>query len=270
MTGLFDLGGKVAIVTGAAGLLGPRHCSALAAAGARVVATDIEQGRLDQLASELGADAPALAIAADITDPAALDELRERVLRDLGHIDVLVNNAAIDDKVEKPAFGAADSRFEAFPIEKWRRTLDVNVTGVFLSCQRLGAPMAEQGRGSIINIASTYGVVAPDQSLYVRPDGTRLFYKGGAYPTSKGAVIAFTRYLAAYWGDRGVRVNTLSPGGVSNGQEAWFDAAYSSRTMLGRMAAPTDYQGALVFLACDASAYLTGANLVVDGGFTSW
>jgi NAD(P)-dependent dehydrogenase (short-subunit alcohol dehydrogenase family) len=266
----FDITGKVVIVTGALGLLGREHCAAVAAAGARLVVTDLNADALGALAEqsrERGAQ-DALGVAADLTVPADVERLREGVLERFGRIDVLVNNAAIDDKF---AAGAEqESRFENYSVERFRRQLDVNVTGVFLCCQRLGSVMAEAGSGSIINVASTYGLVAPNQDLYRREDGTQGFWKGAAYPASKGAVLQLTRFLAAYWGERGVRVNALCPGGVQAGQDAYFRARYAERTPLRRMAAPGDYRGALLFLASEASAYMTGASLVVDGGFTTW
>lgn len=267
-----DLDGKVAVVTGGVGLLGREHLRALGEAGASLVVTDVDEARCAGLASELEAmtKRPAIGAAADVTKKDDLVRLRDRVLERFGRIDVLVNNAAIDDKVEGPGRSLEASRFEDFPLETWRRALDVNVTGVFLACQVLGAAMARAGAGSIVNVASTYGLVAPDQSLYRTPDGAQAFLKGPAYPTTKGAVLQLTRYLASYWGRAGVRVNALCPGGVENGQDAWFIEAYSRRTMLGRMADRRDYAGAIVFLASDASAYVTGATVVVDGGFTAW
>ncbi|MBS1910978.1 MAG: SDR family oxidoreductase [Bacteroidetes bacterium] len=273
---LFSLRGKVAIVTGGVGLIGRRHCEALLGAGASVIVTDLNDAQCqtfaEELRSGLGDDQAerAIGIGGDITDPHAVRHLLEQTLAIHGRVDVLVNNAAINDMVESPASGADLSRFENYPLEMFRRSLDVNVTGTFLCSQIVGAEMARCGYGSIINVASTYGVVAPDQSLYRRADGTQTFYKSAVYPVTKGAVISFTRFLAAYWGTAGVRVNTLSPGGVENAQDAHFIHEYERRTPLGRMASAGDYQGALLFLASDASSYMTGANLIVDGGWTCW
>jgi len=268
----FDLTGRVAVVTGALGLLGREHCRALAEAGAHVVVTDVDDAACKSFAREIGAMGlpVALGLGADITQPDSVERLRDGVMRHFARVDALVNNAAINDKFESPLAAADLSRFEKYPLELFQRSLDVNVTGTFLCSQALGREMAEKGRGSIVNVASTYGLVGPDQSLYRAPDGTQEFYKSPAYPVTKGAVIAFTRFLAAYWGNAGVRVNTLSPGGVENGQKEHFQAKYAERTPLGRMAHPTDYKGAVVFLASDASSYMTGANLVVDGGWTCW
>jgi len=275
---LFSLEGKVAIVTGACGLLGVQHCEALAAAGAMVVAADLDEaaamavaGRLDggrrHGASRDGASH--LGVGLDVTSVASLESARRRILDNHGRIDVLVNNAAINDMFENPLLAGQQSMFEHYPLELWDRSWKVNVSGVFLCSQVLGGVMAERGSGSIINIASTYGIVAPDQSIYKNEAGEQTFFKSPAYPVTKSAVIGFTKFLAAYWGNKGVRVNALSPGGVENQQEAFFRENYSKKTLLGRMAAPSDYKGAIVFLASEASAYMTGANLVVDGGWTT-
>lgn len=266
----FNLQGKVAVVTGALGLLGREHCSALAAAGARVVVSDLSAEGCAELAESLSVASkqPALGVAADVTREDAVEALAERVLGAFGRVDILVNNAAIDDKYSADA--ADESRFECYSVERFRRMLDVNVVGMFLCSQRIGRHMAARGSGSIINVASTYGVVAPQQALYRRADGSQSFFKSPAYPTSKGAVLQFTRFLAAYWGSAGVRVNSLSPGGVAQDPDPHFRSQYEARTPLGRMAEPSDYRGALLFLASGASAYMTGANLIVDGGWTTW
>jgi NAD(P)-dependent dehydrogenase (short-subunit alcohol dehydrogenase family) len=264
---LFSLENKVAVVTGACGLLGTQHCEALAAAGARVVVADLDEEICLGVAARLGRGH--LAIGMDVTDTASLGKARERILETYGRIDVLVNNAAINDMFENPLLAGRQSMFEHYPIELWDRSWKVNVSGVFLTSQVLGGVMAERGSGSIINIASTYGIVAPDQRIYRNEEGEQTFYKSPAYPVTKSAVIGFTKFLAAYWGEKGVRVNALSPGGVENNQDAFFRNNYSKKTLLGRMAAASDYKGAIVFLASDASAYMTGANLIVDGGWTA-
>ncbi|AUX43719.1 short-chain dehydrogenase [Sorangium cellulosum] len=264
---LFSLEGRVAIVTGALGLLGRHHCRALRDAGATVLATDLDHEACERFAAEAGL---AAGLGADITRRPAIERLSDAALARFDRIDVLVNNAAVNDKFESPSASAELSRFENYPIELWQRALDVNVTGTFLCCQVIGAHMARRRRGSIVNIASTYGVVAPDQAIYRRPDGTQSFYKSAAYPATKGAVLALTRFAAAYWGASGVRVNAISPGGVEAGQDGYFIENYARKTPLGRMAQPGELAGALVFLASDASSYVTGANLLVDGGFTAW
>jgi NAD(P)-dependent dehydrogenase (short-subunit alcohol dehydrogenase family) len=261
----FSLRGRTALVTGAAGLLGRRHCAVLAAAGAQVIAVDLDAQRCAAVAREVGQGC--VPYAADVTDAEALRALRAYVLDGWERLDVLVNNAALDDKVEGARAAVAA---EDFPLDEWERALRVNVTGVFLCCQVLGAVMLAAGRGSIVNVASTYALVAPDPSLYLQPDGAPLLHKSPAYSTSKAALLGLTRHLAAAWGARGVRVNALSPGGVENGQATWFVERYAARTPLQRMAAPGDYAGALLFLASDASSYMTAANVVVDGGFTAW
>jgi NAD(P)-dependent dehydrogenase (short-subunit alcohol dehydrogenase family) len=267
MTDLFDLGGKVCVITGALGLIGRELTRAFVEAGANVVITDLDQfACVDRAHSFEGV----LGHGADITRPESVASLLAATLDRFGRVDVLINNAALNDKFESPQAAARESRMEHYPLELWKRSLEVNVTGMFLCCQTFGAVMAERGGGSIINVASTYGIVAPDQSLYTRPDGSQPFYKSPAYPTTKAAVLGFTRYLAAYWGAAGVRVNALSPGGVEAGQEPYFIENYRKKTPLGRMAKPHDYAGPAVFLASDAAGYMTGANLVVDGGFTTW
>jgi NAD(P)-dependent dehydrogenase (short-subunit alcohol dehydrogenase family) len=269
MPDLFDLTGRVAIVTGAMGLIGRKHCEALAAAGASVVVLDLHVETVRDIAAGLPGPGPHLGVAVSVLDKPGLERTRDLILTRYGRIDILVNNAAINDMFENPLMAKELSAFENYPIDAFRASLEVNVLGVFLCAQVFGTVMAQTGSGSIINVASTYGVVGPDQRIYRNAAGEQTFYKSPAYPATKGAVVNFTRFLAAYWGAAGVRVNTLSPGGVENSQDDTFVQNYTAKTPLGRMARSDDYQGAIVFLASDASAYMTGANLIVDGGWTA-
>ena len=265
---LFSLKGRVAIVTGALGLIGRNHCKALSEAGANVIVCDLDEIKCKEFALTLAEKS--LGVGVDITKKESILNLKNEIIKKFSKVDILVNNAALNDSFENPQAAAEQSMFENYPLELWQKSLDVNVTGMFLCSQIIGTMMAERGSGSIINIASTYGISAPDQSIYKNDKGEQTFYKSASYPVAKGAVIMFTKFLAAYWGEKGVRVNTLSPGGVENNQEDFFVRNYSAKTPLGRMARPTDYRGALVFLASDASNYMIGANLVVDGGWTAW
>jgi NAD(P)-dependent dehydrogenase (short-subunit alcohol dehydrogenase family) len=265
---LFSLKNKVAIVTGALGLIGKNHCVALSEAGANVIVCDLDESKCKEFASSL--PTKSIGIGVDITNKSSVENLRDKTIKEFGRIDILVNNAAINDMFENPLAAAEQSMFENYPLDMWQKSLDVNVTGTFLCSQIIGTEMAKVGKGSIINVASTYGLVGPDQSIYKKPDGSQSFYKSPAYPATKGAIVNFTRFLATYWGNKGVRVNTLTPGGVENNQDEYFVNNYSAKTPLGRMAYPTDYKGPIIFLASDASSYMTGANLIVDGGWTAW
>jgi NAD(P)-dependent dehydrogenase (short-subunit alcohol dehydrogenase family) len=265
---MFSLKGKVAVVTGALGLIGKHHCIALAEAGAHVVVCDLDGAKSREFALTLQPEA--LGCSVDITDFDSVNNLKSTILKKFGHVDILVNNAAINEMFENPVLAAEKSKFENYPVAQLEKSLAVNITGTVICSQVLGTIMAENSGGSIINVASTYGMVSPDQSLYQDEHGKQIFYKSPAYPTTKGAILSFTKYLAGYWGEKNVRVNTLTPGGVENGQDEFFINKYSHKTPLGRMAKASDYKGALVFLASDSSSYMTGANLVVDGGYTIW
>jgi len=265
---MFSLENKIIVLTGATGLLGRQFAKTLIDNGATVILADINYQAALQQSKELGNNS--IPYNLDITDKENLIELKEFLMDKFGRIDVLINNAAINDMVENPINKLEESKFENYPVELFRKVLDVNVTGIFLTCQVVGKEMAKQKNGNIINIASTYGIVAPNQNIYKDKLGYQTFYKSCAYPTSKAAVIQLTRFLAAYWGNCNVRVNCLSPGGVENNQDETFINNYSNLTPLNRMAHPTDYNGAIVFLASDSSKYMTGANLVVDGGWTIW
>lgn len=259
---LFSLDGRVAVITGGLGQLGRQFTAALTAAGARVAVVDQRQ-------AEAGDSDTCLYVAADVTVRASLERALAAIESRWGPPHVLVNNAALDSPPDAPA--GANGAFAGYPADLWRRVLDVNVTGVFQCCQVIGERMAEAGRGSIINVASIYGLVSPDQRVYeYRRQRGEEFFKPAAYSASKSALLNLTRYLATYWAPRNVRVNTVSFAGVFNNQEDAFLQAYTARVPMGRMAREDEYNGAIVFLASDASSYMTGSNLVLDGGYTAW
>jgi NAD(P)-dependent dehydrogenase (short-subunit alcohol dehydrogenase family) len=268
----FSLEGRVAIVTGGAGLLGVRHGEAIAAAGGIPVLADIRAADAEARASEIAAafGVPALGLACDITRQESVEALLATVVDRLGRVDILVNNAANNPKVEAP--GGDFSRLERFPIEQWDADLAVGLTGAFLCARIIGGALAHQKRGVIINISSEYGIIAPDQRLYRKQElaADEQPVKPVTYSVVKAGLHGLTLYLATYWAQSGVRVNTISLGGVESGQHAAFLERASSKIPMGRMAQPHDFQGALVYLCSDAAAFVTGANLVVDGGKTIW
>lgn len=248
-----DLSGRLALVTGALGKLGPVWIEALAGAGARVVGVDVRTGEVN------GAESVEVA---DVTDRDALLALRERI----GAPDVLVNNAGID---LPPSGDAGSQAIEDVPLDDFRRVLDVNLAGTFLATQVFGSAMRAAGRGSIVNIGSLYAGIAPDPSMYDHLDLDPPFLKPPAYGASKAGIVSLTRYFARLWGPRGVRVNALSPGGVLGEQDPEFLRKFTARTPLRRLAEHGDLSGPLLFLASDASSYVTGHELRVDGGFTA-
>jgi len=253
MSDLFSLAGRVAVVTGGAGQVGSEIVRGLEEQGSRVAVFDLAAERFR----------------VDVTDRSALEAAMEEVVQEWGVPHVLVNAAALDSPPDAPAEEAGP--FESYPERSFDEVMAVNVKGTFLSCQIVGGPMAAAGRGSIINISSIYGMLSPVQDLYDfrRRDG-ETFFKPVAYSVSKSALYNLTRYLATYWASSGVRVNTLTLAGVQNDQPQEFVDAYSARMPLRRMADVGEVVGPVVFLASDASSYVTGANLVADGGWSAW
>ena len=266
----FSLKDRTAIVTGGAGLLGKEFCQTLAQAGALVVVADLNQDAAQQVADSLNrAGMRACAVGVDVTNPESVQGMVSAALDANGRVDVLVNSAAMDPKFDSSQQGQHGNTFENYPVEAWRQALDVNLTGMFLCCQAASRVMVEQNSGSLINICSTYGLVGPDQRIYEKP-GQPKQYKPVFYSVTKSGVLGLTHYLATYFAGKNVRCNALTPGGVYNNHDEIFTANYSARTVLGRMANRDEMNGALLFLASDASSYMTGSNLVVDGGWTAW
>lgn len=264
----FDLSGRQAIVTGGAGLLGREFADTLASRGATVHVVDVDGTAANDVAAGIDRrwSGTATGLCLDITDEKAVSRAVER----LGRIDVLVNSAAIDPKVGRGE--SLSGHFDSYPLERWEASLRVNLTGTFLmtraSCRTMRR-QGERGSGVVVNISSTYGMNGPDQRIYERADG-RPSFKPVDYSVTKAGILGFTRAVASMYRDTGIRVNALTPGGAFDGQDDAFVENYSAKTIIGRMAVPQDYRGAMVFLCSDASRYMTGANLVVDGGWTAW
>lgn len=266
----FDLRDNVIVITGGAGLIGKEYVQALSEAGAYSVVADINSDAAHRVSKEKGGK-NSLPVQLDVKDPKSVKNMVQAVIDRFGHIDGLVNNAALDPKFDPEHAEEHHLTFENYPLELWRESLDVNLTGMFLCAQAVAPVMLKQRKGSIVNISSIYGLVGPDQRLYEKDDPhIRPSVKPVTYSVTKSAVLGLTKYLATYWGGKGIRVNTLTLGGVFNNHEEEFVRRYSWRNPMGRMAQASEYCGALIFLLSDASSYMTGSNLVVDGGWTAW
>jgi len=268
--GLFDLTGKVAVVTGGAGLLGEHFCSGLAESGANVAVIDLDEDKSKGLAEKLNLqnETQNIGIGCDVSDPASVKAMVADVIAAFGEINILHNNAA-GKSDDLDAFFAP---FEEYSLDQWRKIVSVNLDGMFLVAQAVGKQMISQGKGgSIIQTASIYGLMAPDHRIY---EGSfylnRQINTPAVYTASKAGVIGLTKYLATYWADKRIRVNTLTPGGTESGQNDEFKRRYSSRIPMNRMADAHEMVGALLYLASNASSYVTGQNIIVDGGLSCW
>ena len=267
---LFDLSGKVAIVTGGLGILGRGFCRGLAEFGASVAVVDLDEDTCGHFAQDVAQDtgAQVVGLGCDVSNPTSVQSMVGQVVDRLGGVHILHNNAA-SKSANLDAFFAP---FEEYALDEWRKITAVNLDGMFLVAQAVGAQMIRQGTGgSIIQTASIYGILGPDHRIY---EGS--FYLGrqintpAVYSASKAAVVGLSRHLATYWAEQGIRVNTLTPGGVESGQNDSFKARYAARVPLSRMAHADEMVGALIYLASDASSYVTGQNIIVDGGLSAW
>ena len=266
----FSLAGKTAVVTGGVGVLGREFCRGLAESGADVAVVDLKKQDVEKFAGELRKDygAEAMGIACDVSDPESVKKMVKQATGHFGHLDILMNNAAAKSKNLKDFF----KPFENYSLKTWREIMAVNLDGMFLVAQAVGSQMARSGKGgSIIQTASIYGILGPDPRIYEKSQylGTKI-NTPAVYSASKGGVVALTQYLAAYWAEKNIRVNTLTPGGVESGQNKEFKKRYSARIPLRRMADRSEMVGALIYLASDASNYVTGHNLIIDGGLHAW
>jgi len=266
---LFDLTGRNIIVTGSSGTLGSQYADTLSQAGANVILVDII-GKNNNLEKTLRKKYKTNAkfYCADISIEKNVLSLKKNILTDFKKIDGLINNAAYTNIDAIKNSDNISAPFEKFSFQLWKKMLDVNLSGVFNCCKVFGSQMVKQRKGTIVNIASIYGIVGNDQRIY----GNSKINSPVSYAAAKGGIITLTRYLAAYWHKKNIRVNTLTPGGILDKkyQNKKFIKKYSEKTILGRMARSDEYNGALLFLMSDASSYMTGANLVIDGGWTAW
>jgi NAD(P)-dependent dehydrogenase (short-subunit alcohol dehydrogenase family) len=268
---LFDLSDSVIIVTGGMGQLGRQYTLALADRGAKVAVfdMDVNADRVKDRFGDRSSDEALMFVESDVTSRASIEEAVHQVERAWGSPTGLINNAALDSPPGAPA--AENGPFEDYPEASFDKVMEVNTKGVFLCCQVIGGAMAAAGRGSIVNVCSIYGVLSPDQRIYeYRRQGGDTFYKPVAYSISKSSLLNLTRYLATYWAENGVRVNSVTLAGVFNNQDEEFLTNYNPKVPLGRMANEDEYNGAMIYLMSKASSYMTGSNMIIDGGFTAW
>ncbi len=267
----FSLDGQTALVTGGAGLLGKQFTRTLGEAGAKVVVADINfDGAFDHSMKLREAGIPAIAVRVDVTNPGSVQAMVDHTIAEFGSLDILVTSAALDPKFDPDHLQEQSANaFETYPLAAWQEGMSVNLTGSFLASQAAAAHMVQQGHGVIIFISSVYGMVGPDQRIYPVVDGKQQF-KPVTYAVSKAGIIGLTHHLAAYYAGTDIRINAISPGGVYDNHNEEFTQKYGQKVMMGRMAAVDEINGALLYLASDASTFVTGTNMVVDGGYTAW
>lgn len=270
---LFSVEGRIVAITGGLGQLGRQYSLSLLKNGAKVAILDLEAEKVE-LEGELKTffdQNQLIVISVDVTSTTSLENALRVIKKKWENVPCgLINNAALDSPPDSPP--EETGPFESFPLQSWERVMDVNVKGVFLACQVFGAEMAAVNKGSIINIGSTYGMVSPDHSIYSykEKNSGKPFFKPVAYSASKSALVNLTRYLAVYWGKAGVRVNLMALGGVFNNQDKEFLDGYCAKVPMGRMANEDEYNGTVIYLLSDASSYVTGATMMLDGGWTAW
>lgn len=272
----FNITGKVCIVTGGGGLIGMKHTEAILEGGGIPILLDIIQAGMDRVKKtvreEYGDDIKIETYVTDITDRNALEGIRDALIEKYGHIDVLINNAANNPKVEEASKNLGPIRFHNFPVEMWNQDLAVGLTGAMICAQVFGEVMEKQKSGVILNISSDYGLIAPDQRIYRKegiPEDEQMV-KPVSYSVVKHGIIGLTKYLAVYWADKGIRVNTLCPASLENGQNEEFISKISKLIPMGRMSRPDEYVCTVLYMISDATTYMTGSTVVLDGGRTSW